>query len=166
MSWGGGVVGSFMMNRSCNVMRRFMVSLSFVMNRGNGMVWSIMVNLSSSFVSLLNHMLLKLSMHRCFVMNFSSMVGRSIFRCIVRRSLMSLLNQLSEMGLLSVVRRFMMSWGSGVVGSFVVNWGCSVVGLLSVVGMFNVVENLYVLCDLGELGVLVTKLRDECLTVY
>merc|ERR1719491_2856324 len=115
MHRGGGEVGSFMMNRSCNVMRCFMVSLSFVMNRGNGMVWSIMVNLSSGFVSLLNHMLLKLSVHRCFVMNFGRMVGRSIFRCIVGRSLM---NQLSEVGLLNVVRCFMMSWGSGVMRCF------------------------------------------------
>merc|ERR1719148_119309 len=114
MHRGGGVMGSFMMNRSCNVMRCFMVSLSFVMNRGNGMVRSIMVNLSSGFVSLLYHMLLKLSVHRCFVMNFGSMVGRSIFRCIVYRSLMSLLNQLSEVRLLNMMSCFMMSWGSGV----------------------------------------------------
>ena len=32
--------------------------------------------------------------------------------------------------------------------------------------MLNVVENLYVLGDLFELGVLVTKKRHECLTVY
>merc|ERR1719148_174272 len=101
MSWGCGSVVSWsemmclfkiswsnVMHRGGGVMGSFMVSLSFVMNRGNGMVRCIMVNLSSGFMSLLDHVLLKLSVHRCFVMNFGGMVGSSIFRCIVRRSLM------------------------------------------------------------------------------
>merc|ERR1719148_227397 len=109
MSWGcGSVVGW------SEMMCLFKISWSNVMHRGGGVVGSFMVNLSFGFVSLLNHMLLKLSVHRCFVMNFSSMVGRSIFRCIVGRSLMSLLNQLSEVRLLNMMSCFMMSWGSGV----------------------------------------------------